>query len=99
MSGNGTASIPSIETSRTFTLTIPVDWNGQKITSLKIRRPKVKDTRLLLSDMDTDPIGGQSKYFASLAGQPAMVIEELDLADMKMIREWVESFTQDVEKK
>jgi Phage tail assembly chaperone proteins, E, or 41 or 14 len=95
MSGN---SAPSTGERKVVTLSIPVTHQGTKYTTLSLRRPKLKDSRLLV-DADKDPIGAQANYFGQLAEVPPGLIEELDTADFKQLQGWVKSFTKDIEKK
>ena len=89
---------PNGPTKQSFNLKFPVEVQSTKYTTLTLRRPKVKDTRLLIDKADTDPLGGQLDFMAQLAQVPPQVFEELDLEDMSVIRKWVESFTKDIEK-
>ena len=81
-----------------FKLQFPVTYQGTSYSALKLRRPKVKDTRLLIEKSETDPLGAQCDFIAQLAEVPPGVIEELDLQDMTKIRGWVEVFTANIEK-
>jgi hypothetical protein len=79
-------------------LEVPVTHQGTTYTKLSLRRPKVKDTRLLASKADKDPIGANNDFIASLAEVPPAVIDELDLVDMGKISDWVDGFTKRTEK-
>jgi hypothetical protein len=95
MSGN---VAPSTGEKHVATLIFPVTVQGTKYTTLALRRPKLKDTRLLM-DAEKDPVGAQAKFFANLAEVPPAVIEDLDIEDFNGIKAWAESFTKDIEKK
>lgn len=90
---------PSPDTKKVFTLQYPVKFQETRYTQLALRRPKVKDTRFLLEKIDTDPLGAQADFLASLANVPPGVFDELDLVDMKAIVAWAMSFTNDIETK
>ena len=88
---------PNGPTKQSFNLKFPVEVQSTKYTTLTLRRPKVKDTRLLIEKADKDPLGAQLDFMAQLAQVPPQVFEELDLEDMSVIRKWVESFTKGIE--
>jgi hypothetical protein len=90
--------MPSSDTKKVFPLKFPVMYQNTRYTTLSFRRPKVKDTRFLQEE-NSDPIGAQNNFFASLANVPPGVFDELDLIDMRAINAWFQSFTGDIETK
>ena len=82
----------------TFELEFPVTFQNTEYKKLTLRRPKVKDTQLLIDKADKDPIGAQNDFVAQLAQLPPGVIGELDLEDMSVIRSWLEGFTKHIGK-
>jgi Phage tail assembly chaperone proteins, E, or 41 or 14 len=89
---------PSTGERMTLTLKFPVTFQGIPYATISLRRPKLKDSRLLV-DAEKDPVGSQARFFGQLAEVPPGVIEELDAADFKELQGWVASFTSDIETK
>jgi len=96
---NNHQAIPSTGIKTTFDLQFPVSFQGTTYTRITMRRPKVKDTRLLVAKAENDAIGAQSDFLAQLAQVPPGVFEELDLEDAATINRWVEGFMKGIEKK
>lgn len=91
------AATPSPSGSITVALKYPVKAKGLEVNKITLRRPKVKDTRILEGSGDGD-LDASNKFMAQLSGLPPEVFDELDLADMKALQKVVEAFTKDVEK-
>ena len=81
--------------SETFQLEYPIHYAGATYETLTLRRPKIKDLKILAALGDKDPIGAQAKLLATLVigNMDPKAIEELDLADSRKINGWVNSFT------
>jgi len=75
-------------------LTEPVEWQGQKITELSLRRPKVRDLRIMEETATTKPgqLDQGAAMVALLTGIPAEAIEELDAADFTKVSEAIAGF-------
>ncbi len=67
----------------TFPLETPVDHDGQTYTSLTLRKMKAKD--LVAADLVNGNLRKSLAIFASMAGVPIMVIEELDTDDFSRL--------------
>jgi hypothetical protein len=83
---------------KVFSLVAPFDHGGVKYDKLTLRRPKLKDTRILSDKAEADPVGAMAEFIAQLSQVPPGAIEELDLDDFSKIKEWVSGFTKLIEK-
>ena len=69
-----------------ITLKHPFDLNGEKVKTISMRRPKVKDQ--LAADKGTASSAEKEiKLFANLCEVAPDVIQELDLADYRQLQE------------
>lgn len=74
-----------------FNLVSPVrDVDGTEVCMLELRRPKAKDLRVF--DRVQGEIAGTYELIAKLAGIPVTQVDEMDLADLGQIMEWVADF-------
>jgi len=67
----------------TFTLETPVEHDGQTYTTLTLRKMKAKD--LVAADLVNGNLRKSLAIFASMAGVPIMVMEELDTDDFNRL--------------
>lgn len=67
----------------TFTLESPVEHDGQTYTTLTLRKMKAKD--LVAADLVNGNLRKSLAIFASMAGVPIMVMEELDTDDFNRL--------------
>jgi len=67
----------------TFTLETPVEHDGQTYTALTLRKMKAKD--LVAADLVNGNLRKSLAIFASMAGVPIMVMEELDTDDFNRL--------------
>ncbi|WP_299480915.1 phage tail assembly protein [uncultured Paracoccus sp.] len=67
----------------TFTLEAPVEHDGQTYTTLTLRKMKAKD--LVAADLVNGNLRKSLAIFASMAGVPIMVMEELDTDDFNRL--------------
>ncbi len=72
-------------------LQYPVSADGQTLTALKVRRPKVKD-RLAAAKTGGDPATQEVRLFANLCEVSPATIEELDMADYTRLQEALQGF-------
>lgn len=72
-------------------LTYPLTVNGQEVTALFMRRPKVKDTRAA-DKAASDDAGKELQLFAYLTGCNPEDLEELDMADYSKLQETYSAF-------
>ena len=72
-------------------LSYPIKSDGKEITSINIRRPKVRDQ--LSADKAAGADGEKEvALFANLCELPPSAIEELDMADYTKLQEAYSSF-------
>lgn len=69
----------------TFTPNEPIDYNGNSYPSLTLRKMKAKD--LVAGDLVQGDARKGFAIFASMAGVPIGVIEELDIDDLERLNE------------
>lgn len=75
---------------RTIELAHPLEFGGEEIRELRIRRPKAKDLKgLNLENLTGDVV---IELLARLTELPAKVIEDLDWEDLGPAMEVVEGF-------
>jgi hypothetical protein len=70
-------------TTKTVTLTEPVTHDGKSYPSLTLRKLKAKD--LVAGDLVQGETRKAFAIFASMAGVPIQVIEELDVDDFELL--------------
>lgn len=77
-----------------ITLRVPVSVDGNTITELSIRRPKVRDLRKLEQTADATPsqLDQGAALLALLAGIPDAIVEELDATDFARASEVIAGF-------
>ena len=75
-------------------LSEPVEWEGRKITELSLRRPKVRDLRIMEEAATTMPgqLDQGAAMVALLTGIPEGAVEELDAADFTKVSEAIAGF-------
>jgi len=69
-----------------ITLDYPVEFEGQAVKTLSMRRPKVRDD-LAKERGGTSPGAQEVQLFADLCGVKADLIRELDMADYGKLQE------------
>lgn len=74
----------------TITLDHPIDFEGAKLSEIKLRRPKVSD--VTAARKKKDEAEQEVALVATLSGLPQAAIEDLDLADYKKIQEVLSGF-------
>lgn len=74
-----------------ITLDYPVTSDGQEITSISIRRPKVADMLAADSKKESDA-QKEISMFANLCEVSPKTIEELDLKDYRKLQEAYQDF-------
>jgi hypothetical protein len=75
----------------TIQLTYPVDFEGGKLSEVTLRRPKVSDVTSARKTAKDDA-SQEVALIAKLAGLPASVVEDFDLADYKKLQEHLQDF-------
>ncbi len=71
-------------------LTYPIEIDGQTISELDIRRPKVRD--MLAADAGGSDAEKELRLFANLCEQTPAAIEQLDMADYLKLQETYQGF-------
>lgn len=77
-------------TRETITLQYPVTIDGEEITELRLRRPKMRDMKRI--QKHKDDLEKSIHLIADLAEQTPALIEELDAADFAAVSELVGNF-------
>ncbi|WP_053982235.1 phage tail assembly protein [Marinagarivorans algicola] len=67
-----------------------IDFQGEKISSLEVRAPRVRDQ--LLAQKEKDAADQDIVFFANLCGVDRGVIELLDLRDYERMQDAVKKF-------
>ncbi len=80
--------------SNAVTLAVPVEWQGQKIAEVTVRRPKVKDLRAIeqASQGRQSQLDQGVEMIAQLTGLPREAVDELDAQDFTAISEVIAGF-------
>lgn len=82
---------PAVQWPIRIALTAPIEWSGQRITGLEVRRGKLGDIKgiKLTREMPTEDL---IKIASRLTGQPTQVIELLDADDAGEVMEIAADF-------
>lgn len=75
-----------------FTLDYPFTFRGTEYTKFEARRPKVRDLRTFIKNLDTDSVQAMEKVLSSLCEVDEPVIAEMDIADFNPMKKWFEAF-------
>ncbi|MCT4608665.1 MAG: phage tail assembly protein [Pelagimonas sp.] len=78
-----------IERQKEFKLGFPIEYKGEPIDTLTLRRPKMSDVKKL-SASKKDALTASSETVASLAGKPVELIDELDPEDYAPMQMWTQ---------
>jgi len=76
---------------QTIELQHPIEVNGERITSLVLRRPKVRD-RLLSEKSNGTEAEKEVRFIANLCEMAPDQIEQLDMADYVKVQEALSDF-------
>jgi len=79
-------------TAKVFTLVHPFDYKGATYNSFTARRPKVRDVRTFLKNLDRDATSAMEKALADLVECDEQIIAEIDIADYAPMKHWFEDF-------
>lgn len=82
------------QSTNSVTLAVPVEWQGQTIAEVTIRRPKVKDLRAIeaASRDQSSQLDQGAAMLAQLTGLPIEAVDELDAQDFTAISEVIAGF-------
>lgn len=75
-------------TNKTFDLEFPITFNGERVTSLTLRRPKGREIRAMQNGKGT-AIDRSFEMMATLAEREFALIDDLDAADIKKMDAWL----------
>lgn len=79
-------------TAITFELKKPFEYKGAKYDTVSARRPKVKDVRNFIKNMERDSSTAVEKALVDLTELDDAVIAEIDIEDYAPMKKWFESF-------
>lgn len=82
------------KTSRTLTLSDPIDWEGERISEVTVSKPKVKHLRRIQAAMDASPdrMDQGVAMAVAMTGLAEEIIDELDIDDFNAISEVIAGF-------
>jgi hypothetical protein len=75
-----------------FSLAHPFELRGASYIEFKARRPKVRDLRNYIKNIEKDAIAAMEKVLADLCECDEKVISEVDIEDFGPMKAWFEGF-------
>ena len=79
---------------KVFNLKFPFEHRGASYIEFKARRPKVRDLRNFIKNVDKEGIVAMEKVLADLMEIDTAVIAEIDVEDFGPMKHWFESFLE-----
>ncbi|MGC0389284.1 phage tail assembly protein [Bradyrhizobium sp. USDA 241] len=79
-------------TENLFELKHPFEYRGASYNKFTPRRPKVRDLRNFIKNVDKDGVGAMEKVLADLCEIDEKVIAEIDIEDFAPMKHWFEGF-------
>lgn len=79
-------------TATVFELQYPFEYKGATYNSFTARRPKVRDIRSFLKNLERDATSAMELVLANLIDHDEKVIAEIDIADYAPMKNWFEGF-------
>ena len=79
-------------TEKVFNLQFPFEHRGANYIEFKARRPKVRDLRNFIKNVDKDSVAAMEKVLADLMEVDEKVIAEIDVEDFAPMKAWFEGF-------
>lgn len=76
----------------TFSLDHPFEYKGATYNQFEARRPRVRDLRNFLKDMEKDGATALERVIANLCEVDEKIIGEIDIADFVPMKKWFEDF-------
>jgi hypothetical protein len=76
----------------TFDLKFPFEYRGANYIEFKARRPKVRDLRTFIKNVDKDGVAAMEKALADLCEVDEKIIAEVDVEDFGPMKKWFEDF-------
>jgi len=74
-----------------FNLQFPFEYRGANYIEFKARRPKVRDLRGFIKNVDKDSVQAMEKVLADLMEK---IVAEIDVEDFAPMKAWFEGFLQ-----
>jgi hypothetical protein len=75
-----------------FVLSYPFEYKGATYDRFSARRPKVRDLRAFLKDIEKDSVAAMEKVIANLCEVDEKIIAEIDIEDFGPMKKWFENF-------
>jgi hypothetical protein len=79
---------------KVFTLKFPFEYRSSTYNEFKARRPKVRDIRTFIKNVEKDGMGAMEKVLADLFEVDAVIIAEIDSEDFAPMKQWFEGFLE-----
>jgi hypothetical protein len=79
-------------TQTVFNLAHPFEHRGATYVEFKARRPKVRDLRNFIKNVDKDGVAAMEKVLADLCEVDEKIIAEVDVEDFAPMKAWFEGF-------
>ncbi|GAB3528694.1 phage tail assembly protein [Photobacterium alginatilyticum] len=83
--------MPYPNETKSVTLDFPFEYKGQKVETLDIRRPKVRD-QLIADKQNKESADKEVHLMSLLAGVEPELIQELDFNDYEQVQEVIVGF-------
>jgi hypothetical protein len=80
------------DSTKIFPLGYPFEYRGATYIEMKARRPKVRDLRAFIKNVDKDSVAAMEKVLADLCEVDEKIIAEIDVADFGPMKKWFEDF-------
>lgn len=87
-----TGIVTNADGSKTVTLEFPIQSMGEKVTTITLRRPKVKEARAM--DSASGSVGKTAALIGKLAEMEPSAVDTIDLVDFTSLSEVIEGFTK-----
>jgi hypothetical protein len=75
-----------------FNLQFPFEYRGAQYIEFKARRPRVRDLRNFIKNVDKDGVAAMEKVLADLCEVDEKIIAEIDIEDFAPMKAWFEGF-------
>lgn len=77
---------------KVFDLKYPFEFKGASFVEFKARRPKVRDLREFIKNVDKDGVDAMAKVLGNLCEVDDKVMQEVDIEDFGPMKSWFEGF-------
>lgn len=81
-----------MSTEKVFELKFPFEHRGASYSTLKARRPRVRDLRNFIKNVDKDSVAAMEKVLADLMEIDEKIVSEIDVEDFAPMKQWFEGF-------